>query len=209
MTQPPRLAESFLASLGAQPEFRDAVLGDLAEELNLRAAWDGVRAARRWYYREAMRAVPHLLRDWARGLRVRDVTRLIGVAITSFTFMAIIGVTVLVVARVTLGALGLSSGLDWLGQHEPISVIANMTIGSVGAALGGYIAGWLHPRAPIVGALALGVAWAAAGVAAVALVTTTLNPLLYLMPLMVIPGTIAGGALRARVRPDEESQLSR
>ena len=162
MTQPPRLAESFLASLGAQPEFRDGVLGDLAEELSLRTAWDGARAARRWYYREAMRAVPHLLRDWARGLRVRDVTRLIGVAITSYTFMAIIGVTVLVVARVTLGALGLSSALDWLGQHEPISVIANMTIGSVGTALGGYI-----------------------------------------------PGTIAGGALRARVRPDEESQLSR
>ena len=200
MTQPPRLAESFLASLGAQPEFRDGVLGDLAEELSLRAAWDGARAARRWYYREALRAVPYLFRDWARSLRVRDVTRLIGVVITSYVFMAMIGVTALVVARVVVGAMGLSSALDWLGRNEPISVIANLTIGSVGAALGGYIAGWLHPRAPVVGALALGVAWSAAAMAAVTLAVSTPTPYLYLTPLMVIPGTIVGGALRARGR---------
>ena len=45
MIRPPRVAEAVLESLGAQPEFRDDVLGDLAEELAIRAGWDGERAA--------------------------------------------------------------------------------------------------------------------------------------------------------------------
>jgi hypothetical protein len=119
--------------------------------------------------------------------------------------MAMIGMAVLITARGVLGAMGLDSALDWLGRHEPISVAVNVTIGSVGAALGGYIAGWLHPRAPIVGALALGVGWSAAGVAAVALAVSMPSPYVYLMPLMVIPGTITGGILRARSATSREA----
>ena len=45
--RPPKTAEPLLEALGAEPEFRDALLGDLTEELAIRAAYDGERAARR------------------------------------------------------------------------------------------------------------------------------------------------------------------
>ena len=54
--------ERALLTLGADPAFVDAVLGDLAEESAARAARDGVGAARRWYAREALHAAPHLVR---------------------------------------------------------------------------------------------------------------------------------------------------
>lgn len=40
-----RAVERLLEALGAEPEFRDALLGDLTEELAIRAAYDGERAA--------------------------------------------------------------------------------------------------------------------------------------------------------------------
>ncbi|HET9012302.1 MAG TPA: hypothetical protein VFN38_10845 [Gemmatimonadaceae bacterium] len=55
------LAERLLAALGAHPSFADAVLGDLAEERARREKAHGRAAARWWYAREAIRAVPHLL----------------------------------------------------------------------------------------------------------------------------------------------------
>ena len=198
MTQPPRLAEAFLASLGAQPEFRDAVLGDLAEELALRAQWDGVRAARRWYYHEAIRSTPYLLRDWVRGLRLRDVRRLAGVVLTSYVFMTMIALTVLTIARSVMGSAGLSAALQWLGQRHGIPLALNFALGCCAAALGGYIAGWLHGRAPIVAALALGVVWSLVGLVAVAAIGSTPTPHAYLMPLVLVIGTMTGGALRAR-----------
>jgi len=198
MTQPPRLAEAFLASLGAQPEFRDAVLGDLAEELALRTQWDGVRAARRWYYREAIRSTPYLLRDWVRGLRLRDVSRLAGVVLTSYVFMTMIALTVLTIARSVMGTAGLSTGLQWLGQRHGIPLALTFALGSCAAVLGGYIAGWLHARAPIVAALALGAVWSLVGLVAIAAVESTVTPHAYLMPLVVVIGTMTGGALRAR-----------
>ena len=196
MTQPPRFAERILGSLGAHTEFRDAVLGDLAEELALRAEWDGVRAARRWYYHEAVRTAPYLLRNWAHGLRLRDVTRLAGVVLTSYVFMLMMALGVLAVARSVIGAAGVSSLLQWLAQREGIPLAVNFAIGSSAAIGAGYIAGWLHARAPVAAALALGVVWSLVGVAVIVTVGTT--PWWYplILPVVLIVATMTGGALR-------------
>ena len=58
---PVPLVERILHALGAHPSFADAVLGDLAEERARREQEQGRMAARWWYAREALRAVPHLL----------------------------------------------------------------------------------------------------------------------------------------------------
>jgi DNA-binding transcriptional LysR family regulator len=79
----PRRAELILEALGADTDFRDAVIGDLAEEFALRASWDGPLAARRWYYRESLRVAPYLLRDWWRGLKRKDVGHFAGVIVGS------------------------------------------------------------------------------------------------------------------------------
>jgi|SRR5688500_1987509 len=123
MTRPPRLAEAILESLGAQPEFRDDVLGDLAEELAIRSAWDGEREARRWY-----------------------------------------------------GA--------------------------------GYIAGWLHRRAPVVAGLALGAVWSVLGLIVFGVLANEPAWYVFAMPFVTIAGTAVGGALRASVAQREVVALS-
>lgn len=90
------LAERLLQSLGAEHDFAEAVLGDLAEEYAIRTARDGAAAARRWYAREALRSAPHLVWSWfqhaSRYDRARLTAMLAGIAFT---------LAILVVAVVT------------------------------------------------------------------------------------------------------------
>lgn len=76
--------ERLLATLGANPAFVDAVLGDLAEERALRMEREGRVRAQLWYAREAIRAVPHLLwnavRHGGASGRLRGVGLLAGLA---------------------------------------------------------------------------------------------------------------------------------
>jgi putative ABC transport system permease protein len=65
VTRPPRFAESLMErSLVATD--RAVVLGDLHEEFQTHAARDGLRAARRWYWRQVLRSLPSNLRRAAR-----------------------------------------------------------------------------------------------------------------------------------------------
>lgn len=60
----PRVAAWLMAHLTPAAD-TDVVLGDLAEEFQTRAARDGLRSARRWYYEQAGRSVmPTLARRW-------------------------------------------------------------------------------------------------------------------------------------------------
>lgn len=68
--RPPRLLALLVAS-SSDPEVRDAQLGDLAEEFATRAEVD-VRAARRWYRRQALGSVaPNVADRMRRALRAR------------------------------------------------------------------------------------------------------------------------------------------
>jgi hypothetical protein len=101
-TRPPRIAaslherrndfrptgpmiERLLHGLGAHPSFADAVIGDLAEERARREVEQGAVAARLWYAREALRAIPHLLgnalRHGGAGGRTRVAALLAGPAL--------------------------------------------------------------------------------------------------------------------------------
>ena len=142
MTAPPRTIERLLAGLGAKPDFRNAVLGDLAEEFASRVEADGIESATRWYRREAVRAVPHLLRSWLRGARLGDIGHIAGVIATAYTGMlitfAILGGVIVAVVR----------ALGYRGQIVPSSIVESTAIlsclmlfglilGAVGRLLGG------------------------------------------------------------------------
>ena len=203
MTPPPRLAEAVLESLGAQPEFRDDVLGDLAEELAIRAEWDGERAARRWYYGEALRVAPHLLRNWAGTLRLRDVTRLLSVALTSHVLVATIMLTVIAVVRSVAGHANVLSALQWLAQREGLPLAVNLAVGTLVGIGAGYIAGWLHRRAPVVAGLALGALWSIVGLIVFGVLANQPAWYVFTMPFVTIAATATGGALRASVAQRE------
>jgi hypothetical protein len=73
---PRSLGERLWQSLGAEPAFAEAVLGDLAEEHAGRAARDGGLFAALWYVREAVRSAPHLIANAIRHGSPRARARL-------------------------------------------------------------------------------------------------------------------------------------
>ncbi|MGA8152030.1 MAG: permease prefix domain 2-containing transporter [Terriglobales bacterium] len=64
--QPPRLA-SWLVSLFAPAEEAESIPGDLVEEFSLLVSRSGTAAARRWYWRQAVKSTIHLFGNGVRG----------------------------------------------------------------------------------------------------------------------------------------------
>lgn len=159
MTQPPT-AERLLEGLAPATPFRDAIIGDLAEQFRQYADERGSAAARRWYYREAVRVAPHLLFAWLRRFRGADVKHLANAVIPSCVFSLMISFFVMLTGTSALSALGYSAKT---AAHGPISQVV-MTIGligmAVGAMAGGAIAAWLDRETPFAAALALGIVYA-------------------------------------------------
>jgi hypothetical protein len=58
--QPPRIA-TWLVKLFSQAKETDSVLGDLAEEFSGLASQSGAGVARKWYWRQTLKTLPHLL----------------------------------------------------------------------------------------------------------------------------------------------------
>ena len=188
----PRVAERLLETLGAEPDFRDALLGDMAEELAIRAAWDGERAARRWYRREALRVAPHLLRDGVRRLRWRDVRRLAGIVLSAYVLATAIAFPLgVLVVRLTAPA---SAGAPPAGA---LSIL--LAIGVASAVLGGWLAATLDDESPVLAALTLAVVVPTAGLV-VAMVVGPASVALIAVGLartvLLAAATALGGVLR-------------
>lgn len=205
MTAPPRTIERLLAGLGARPDFRNAVLGDLAEEFVSRVDADGVESATRWYRREAVRAVPHLFRSWLRGVRLGDVGHIAGVMATAYTGIAVIA---LILGGVIVGVVQVlgyqARSLPWSNLLASSAILSCLLLfGCVFSTLAGYLAAWLDSRAPLVTAATFGT---------LLLLGASLVPHVFAVPvprrfptwyLTAVPiveffGTILGGILRVR-----------
>jgi hypothetical protein len=188
MKMVPRFPERVLSALGANPYFRDDVLGDLAQEFAIRADFDE-RGARRWYYREAWRAAPHFLRSGLRNLRAREV-----LGLASAVFLALTGVTVfsVVFSRVVTEILSAIRGGNWL--FAPVFLLFR---GITGIA-GGYIAAWSYRKAPLLAAVALGLtAWALNVIALVIYAGDTLHAMHHFRSAVVgLVFATTGGLLR-------------
>jgi hypothetical protein len=201
---PPRRVEVLLESLGASIEYRDALVGDLAEEFASRAERDGSGKARRWYYREAVRVTPHLVRNAARAFSradLRHTANVIGLAyVCTITLAMFVTLTVFSVAR----AAGVSSGAVgrfWTQPIPTMAVLGFLVLVMGEAMAGGFFAAWLDRRAPVVSACALGLVWSCALSIAPAFVgvsSVARFPIWYsfTVPVIVVLGATAGGVLR-------------
>lgn len=201
MIAPPRRTELLLEALGAEAGFRDALLGDLAEEFAALAQTDGVGAARRWYYREAISATPHLLRVWWRRLRLRDVGNLAGVVLASYVFWAVLAVFFLAIVSSVATALGLPQDSHFLARSGQLVPLVGLLLAAVGGFAGGRIAAWLDERAPLTTALAFGVVWSCAGLSVGAILGNT--PVWYRVSaaVAVLVSAVLGGVHRALTAP--------
>lgn len=205
MTSPPRYVESLLEALGAEPGYRDAVVGDLAEEFRIRHELIGRRAARRWYRSQAVRAVPPLVRSWWRGVRARDLAHLFGLGITAFVLSRVV---VGVPLALTYSALN-GAGVDMQGLSPGSWLIMALRVllGTVTVMLTGFIAAALHERAPLTAAFVVGAIWSAVGAVAflagqVALGVVTSGSLrlwvwsTLFFTALTLPGATVGGMFR-------------
>jgi hypothetical protein len=204
---PPRTVEALLEALGADTQYRDAVLGDLAEEFASRAERDGEDNARGWYRHEAMRAVPHLLRSGWHRARRRGIGHLLGVMITAYTGVFIIGIVGLGIVGGTLRVLGLVHVPEHLPIANPLFQGSMIVLGTLSATTGGYLAAWLDEDAPLLTAFAFGIMWSA--LEALGLMITGGLSLWCRMavPVAILVGTSCGGALRVRRRTHDQSAI--
>jgi hypothetical protein len=194
MIAAPRIPQGFLESLCPRSAFRDAVLGDLAEEFAFRAERDGLSPAKRWYYRESVRATPYLLRDWLRSVRAVDA---VSIAVWSLVTFGIGDML-----RLSLMAAGVVAAWDTVPDSigvlyaawrdvvldRPTVAAVMQALGWIAPVAGGYLTAWANPRAPLTAAFAIG-----ALPAAVSLVVT-------LWQLFTTgPGTLAPPSLEYRL----------
>ena len=198
MMQPPRAVEALLSALGADPAFRDALLGDMNEELNARSARDGETAARWWYYGEAIRSTPHLARNglahatWTGARRVGRamLTGIVGMYIFAFVFGGI--------AR----AFAQLSGFVWavdLRHPTPALLAATFTLGAAASMLSGYFAAMMDDETPLVSAMMLALVWATIDTIALML-ARQIYPWQIAVPVVPLLGATVGGMLRASRR---------
>ena len=219
MSQPPRAVESILKGLGADPYLSEVILGDLAEEYDQRAAFDGEEDARRWYTTEALRSVPHLLRSAVKRLRIGDVPRLIGNALLAWLALLPVGLVVGVVAVGVLRLVGFEwvpspgSGGGVLGHWTPTQlplIVAAMFAMPLSGVAGGYVAARLNGRAPLIGSAAFGVVLTSVNLIAGLFAPSPLPTGYRIAALAMFNlAAIVGGAVRAtRIKPSAGSPLS-
>jgi len=193
MTTPPHAAERLLDATGATAPFREALLGDLAEEFACRVAQEGEGAARRWYWWEALRAIPHLLRDAVRTVDVRLALNLAAGALTAYI------VTLMLVGTAAALVRGVMAGLEVQGDLSPI--VHHWLLGCAAALMMGYIAAWLDRDAPLLGTLALGLVWVCVCVLVFFVRGASLVSDLTIYTIVYSVAMVLGGVLRAVTSP--------
>lgn len=160
MITPPPSIERLLTSLGAEPRYREAVLGDLAEEFAIRVEEQGVRVARRWYRREALRTAPHLLASWLRHLTAPDVVRLCVAVTVGGVAHLLLSLAIPAAIVMSLGVRPDSFGIIAAAWRDVLSetVVLKWTGILLLRALplvAGFIAASVNPRARVPAALTL------------------------------------------------------
>jgi hypothetical protein len=191
------MAELLLESLGASAEFREPLLGDLAEGFATRAEQEGVRHARRWYCREAVRAVPHVLREGLGGLHARDVKHIAGVVFAAYCLVMMLGLLASMMAGAIMSIWDVAP-VRFARPGDPLFYVG-YALGFTCTVTGGVIAAWLDERTPLLSALALGTTWAGLNIATMTFVHGAgAGWLRVVAPLTIVTGATVGGLLRIR-----------
>lgn len=204
---PSPVIESLLTGLGARAEVTDAVLGDLHQKLTEIAGSDGIRAARRWYRREALRAAPHLLLDGIRSLRFADARRLLNIGLLSATLTVMIAMMAFFAAGALIEVF--TAGLSSLAGPGQFTITMSPILGVflVCVILGmpvltGFLAAAFEEKAPLLATLTVACGWTALVLLIAALQTDHSNRVRVDLALPVVGnlwvtiGCALGGLLR-------------
>lgn len=194
MRRPPP-AGTLLRGFIADPDLREAVLGDLAEEWNERAAEEGPGAADAWYRDQALRTAPHLLAAWWRGADAAEFWRTLGRA------ALVLSAAVLLAALTFAGVLRASGGpAGWppLGASRHAIALTMILAGGGPALAGGLVVATRSRRAPMTAALLLALGWIPVTLVPAVAFPTPPGPPIWLclaFPATLSLATVVGGAM--------------
>jgi hypothetical protein len=211
MSRPP-FAERLLLGFLTDPALADAVLGDLTEVWETRITRGGRTAADLWYWGQAIRTMPHLLRDWCVNATRRDVRlRLAGVLVV-FGIAALPAAAAHVRANIHLAIAQLMLG-SWSavsagggGQTMPLTLNwpeitgVPLAVSAICALAGAYVLGSRTRIAPLVSVCGLGAAWIAFS-AALPLALRGLPSFHFVALAAVLAVATASGGILAMLRP--------
>ena len=213
MIKPPRWIERVLSSFGAEPTYRDALLGDLTEEFTIRVEEQGAAVARRWYFREAVRSVPHLLRSWLRRCSPRDVLQLFGVAIAGAFVARLLGIAIRLAIVISFGVRPDSVAIAEIAWRDIIMSpdgwrwVAALLV-EMPMVVAGFVAASLYSRARMTGAMCFAVLLAAIDILGVIRFHPAL-PAVVIMTSLNGSLVLLGGLLRVLATKREVSVRSR
>jgi hypothetical protein len=204
---PPHWIERLLLSFGAERRYQETLLGDLAEEFSIRVEEQGVGVARRWYYREALASVSHLMRSWMRGLTPGDGLRLFGATIAAAFVARLLSILIPLAIVMSIGVRPDSLGIVALAWRDVLTETVYLKWFAIASLrtvplIAGFVAASLYPRGRMIAAISAASLSAIFGV--VALAMTPLPPWAFLLT-WLLPGsfTILGGAARVLLGNDD------
>jgi hypothetical protein len=208
MSRPP-FVERLLLGFLTDPAVGDAILGDLTEEWRTRITRDGRLAANLWYWGQALRTMPHLLRDWCVTATRRDVRLRVAGVLVVFGITGLPAAAAHAMANISLGVarlmLGSWSAVSDGGETMPLTLnwleIAGipLAISAVCALAGAYVLGSRLRIAPLISVFWLGAAWIAVSAAA-PLALPWPSWYFVALPVVLAVATVSGGIL-AVLRP--------
>ena len=201
MTTRPLIVERLLEGLSPATPFRDAIIGDLAEEFRQRAESDGPGSARAWYYREAVRLVPHLLSASLRSFRGGDLPQLANVLLMSLVLSALTLFFALLTGTSVMSALGYTAKTTADGPVGLVMTAIGLVAVGVSSIVGGAVAASLDRRTPFATAVMSGIFYLTANVSLSLLAPRVILPPRAINEVVIVVGAIIGGVLRARATP--------
>ena len=195
----PSITTSAFYALVGDPDTADVILGDLTELRAERAAQHGLRAARRWYWRELCRSVPTLLLRRLREAPARVI------------LSALLGV--LTIWAVQIPFILASNGLSPAAYYVAV-FIAGRLVGGIAA---GVLVAGINRAAPLAAAawvIPCWILWTLVGTILTAVMgavvpgsapaSVEINLFAAVPDLLAIAGVIIGALLtveRSRARP--------
>lgn len=192
MSAPPA-AETLLGGFLADPDLREAVLGDLAEAWSERADDDGARAANVWYREQALRTAPHLFAAWWRGAAADELRRTLG-------RVALVLAGAGLLAALTFVGLSIAAEGHFVwppGASRDAVALWMILAGSGWALAGGLAVAARSPGAPMAATLLLALGWIPLTLVLAAAFPAPPGPppwLLLAFPATLTLATVVGGA---------------
>lgn len=188
----PNGVHRIISAIAGSPEVRDAMLGDLDEEYQVRAERNGIGAANRWCWREAVRSLFGALRHSVPNLSA---------TFTSVLPAMLWGSVIAFLASVALSAVTypvtLYAPFDKAVILTGLSIVVRFTT----AIMGGYEAARVGTKAPLWSAVAAGLFPTAVlfSIAALTVIPSQVGVMVLVSTvanIVLVPASLAGGILQ-------------